>query len=409
MPGADTAPIEQLLRAAPDGDVGLREDGGRLSLIHRPGPEPRLLAATSGSTGPAKWFHRGQESWIASFHVNADHFGIGPARRVATLGGPGATLPLYGALEALHLGARLWMLHALRPDRQMRTLASERVDLLWATPVQLRQLSHAAARRALPPAPCLRDLLIGGAALDDATRTMARTLFPNAALHQFYGASETSFIALSGPDTPPGAVGAAYAGVEIVIRSPEGETLGPGREGVIWVRSPYLFGGYEGGDAAGNPDLRREDGYLSIGERGILDPATPGAAPVLRLTGRSGRVVQVNDRVLRLDMAESDLRRIPGVEEAAIVPLADARRGTVIEAHLLLAPEAGYRPWGALRACRAALGPRCGLRRAVLHRDWPRLASGKTDYAALAADSGGDTDAGGHADGARKMPGEARG
>lgn len=391
VPGAEAAPIEALLHASSQGTVGLHRSAGRLQATTVPGGPPRLVAATSGSTGTPKRFHRSQESWIRSFEIDAGLFGIGPGRRVATLGSPEATLPLYGALEALHLGARTWMLHALRPDRQVQALAAAGVQVLWATPVQIRQLAHAAARRALPPLPAMNDLLIGGAALDAATRAQAGALCPNARIHEFYGASETSFIALSGPRTPPGLLGAPYPGVEIAIRDAEGHDCPTGIDGFLWVASPYLFDGYEDGDARGNPDLRRRDGAICIGELGAWIPDPEGGAPLLRLTGREGRTVQIADRLMRLDSAEADLRTIPGVEEAALLARSDARRGAVLSAHLLAAPGRALDPAEAERACRALLGPRAGLRRVTVHDSWPRLASGKTDLGRLAAleDEGG--------------------
>ena len=87
-----------------------------------PGPQPMFETLTSGSTGAPRRIRRSQASWIASFVVNARLFGIGPGARVAVLGRLVQSLSLYGATEALHLGATAFLLDDLRPDRQRRAL-----------------------------------------------------------------------------------------------------------------------------------------------------------------------------------------------------------------------------------------------------------------------------------------------
>ena len=154
-------------------------------------------------------------------------FGIGPGVSVAVLGGLVQSLALYGALEGMHLGARVHLLGGLRPDRQAQALAARGVQVLYATPAQLRGLAGAL--------PDLRLVLVGGSKLDAGLRAGLAALAPGAELREFYGAAETSFITLADADTPEGSVGRAYPGVELDIR-----------QGEVWVKSPYLFNGYAG-------------------------------------------------------------------------------------------------------------------------------------------------------------------
>ena len=53
---------------------------------------------TSGSSGQPRHIRRTMDSWIASFAVNGQMFGIGPGRRVAVLGALEQSLALYGAV-----------------------------------------------------------------------------------------------------------------------------------------------------------------------------------------------------------------------------------------------------------------------------------------------------------------------
>lgn len=322
-----------------------------------PGPLPVFETLTGGSSGTPRRIRRAQASWIASFAVNAGLFGIGPGCRVAVLGRLVHSIALYGAVEALHLGAELHLLDELRPDRQRAALADRRIGLLYATPVQLRLLVEAGG-------PVLADLchiILGGSKLDPGLRAALGQMAPAAAPREFYGAAETSFITLSGPETPPDAVGAPYPGVALRVEA-----------GEIWVKSPYLFEGY----ASDPGSARWRDGWLSVGEAGRLE------AGQLYLAGRLGRMVKVADQAVYPEEIEGFLLSLPGVERAAVLPRADGLRGAHLVAVLLGDPgqEAAL-----LAALRRELGPLKAPKALIWRRDWPMLPSGKTDLAALQA------------------------
>jgi long-chain acyl-CoA synthetase len=235
--------------------------------------------------------------------VNAG-FGIGPGARVAVLGKLVHSLSLYGAVEGLHLGAEVHLLESLRPDRQRKTLVARRISHLYATPAQLRQLVEAKGA-----CPDLQLVLVGGSKLDPVLRAAVRAMAPNARVREFYGAAEASFITLADEDTPVGSVGRAYPGVEIAIEA-----------GEVWVKSPYLFIGY----ASDSGSARWRDGWLSVGEVGSLDNG------FLFLRGRAGRMVTVADQNVFPEEIEALIAAQTGIRRAAVLPVADARRGNVL-------------------------------------------------------------------------------
>jgi long-chain acyl-CoA synthetase len=312
---------------------------------------------TSGSSGTPRRIRRSQASWIASFVMNAERFGIGPGVRVAVPGRLTQSLALYGATEAVHLGAEAHLLDGLRPDRQAAALAGRNIDVLYAAPAQLRLLLEAQA----DPVASLRLILTGGSKLDPATRARLALRFPKASVREFYGAAETSFITLTDAQTPEDSVGRPYPGVEIALSGPAGAQE-------VWVRSPYLFSGYAG--AAGS--ARWRDGWLTVGEIGEMRDG------FLFLSGRAGRMMTVADQNVFPEEIEAFLLDQPGVTRAAVLPRADPLRGQVPEAVVM-----GGDPAALLAACRRQLGPLKTPRRVHLVADWPLLASGKTDLAAL--------------------------
>ncbi len=329
---------------------------GRAFRIGGVGPQPRGEAVfetlTSGSSGAPRRILRSMDSWIASFVVNAELFGIGPGVRVAVLGDLMHSLALYGALEGLHLGAEVVLLGGVRPDRQARALAA--VGVIYATPAQLRLLVesgwHASGL-----------ILVGGSKLDAGLRAA----LSGAELREFYGAAEASFITLAGPDAPADSVGVVYPGVEIDLRA-----------GQIWVRSPYLFQGYAGADAGG---AVWDQGWLSVGEMGRLE------GDYLYLSGRAGRMVTVADQNVFPEEIESFIAGLPGVARVAVLPRRDALRGAVMVA--VLQGDATSET-EILAACRGRLGALIAPRAVIWVEQWPVLASGKTDLVRLAREVG---------------------
>ncbi|KIQ70044.1 AMP-binding protein [Wenxinia marina] len=316
---------------------------------------PFLWCRTSGSGGAPKVVHRRPASWIASFEVNAQLFGLGPADVVAALGALGHSLTLYAAIEALHLGCGLALLGGRHGRAQARAAAELGVTVIYATPSQLSLLVDG------DPLPGVRLVLCGGGRLSPELRARLVERMPAAELRAFYGASETSFVTLTDDGTPEGAVGRPYPGVELSIDGGTGE---------VWVRSPYLFDGYEG---AGSALTRSRDGWVTVGEVGRLD-----ADGHLWLSGRRDRVVRVAERDVFLEDVEAALAGLTG-RPAAAVALPDAARGAVI-----VGVVTGPAESDAIReGCRAVLPPQAVPRRVRVVDALPLLPAGKTDLAAI--------------------------
>jgi len=360
--GSEVRPQPPLGPVLVDGAEGLAQAIGlaafRLGAMDQPAPVPTdppvFETLTSGSTGQPRRILRAQGSWVASFAVNAA-FGIGPGARVAVLGRLVHSLSLYGAVEGLHLGASVHLLDSLRPDRQRKALAEKGITHLYATPAQLRLLAQGQG-----PCPDLRLVLVGGSKLDPALRAAVRAMAPAALVREFYGAAEASFITLADEATPEASVGRPYPGVKVLV-DPGGE---------IWVKSPYLFIGYAG--SAGS--ARWRDGWLSVGEIGRMEGG------FLYLHGRAGRMVTVADQNVFPEEIEAFMQALPGITRAAVLPVRDGLRGTV-----LVAMVQGNRAaeGDILAALRRQLGALKAPKALIWLQDWPSLPSGKTDLRAL--------------------------
>jgi len=203
---------------------------------------PFYIGFTSGSTGMPKGFRRHHQSWTESLRVCLDTFGADAASCVMAPGRFSHSLFLFGMVLGLWSGAGVVVQERFSAPRLIETLRSGRTPCLVAVPSQLLLMLDLAARRKLPPIDGIRLILISGARwMRDRTEAL-QALFPKARIVEFYGASETSFMAWmdANASAPPQAVGKPFSNVEIDIRQPQ-PPLGTGQ---IFVRSPMLFTNY---------------------------------------------------------------------------------------------------------------------------------------------------------------------
>lgn len=337
-----------------------------------PSPDSAFYVGfTSGSTGLPKGYRRSHTSWINSFSASEVEFGLTSDDVVMAPGGLSASLHLYGVVHALHLGAQAVMMRQFHPRRALRLMAEHSVTTLYATPTQLQMLLEAGTE----PLLSLRKLMISGAKWRPETRAATARLFPNGAIAEFYGASETSFISVahSSENVPAGSVGRAVYGVKLRIRDRQGHDLPPGEIGTIWVGSTMLFQDYACG---GGDEIRREGGFMTVGDHGRLDESG-----FLYLHGREKRMLVTSGLNVYPEEVEAVLASLQGIEEAAVFGLPDELRGVELVAVLRGAfEEAEFRA-----SCRRRLPAAKIPRRLFTLDDWPRTASGKADLIALRA------------------------
>ena len=336
---------------------------------------PFYVGFTSGSTGLPKGFRRNQASWIASITGEASVFGLTSADTVLAPGALVHSLFLYAVMRGVYAGAKVVFGPRFSARAALQLIEHEEVRLLYAVPTQLLMLIETAERVGQGPFGCVRHVLSSGAKWPATETPRLKRLFPKAAFTEFYGASELSFVAVAGEDAPPTAVGRPFPGVEVTIRDASGRRLPTGRSGRVFVRSSLCFLGYATGD---QPALTRLGEAISVGDIGFLD-----AEGFLHLVGRADRMIVSSGRNIHPEEIEAVLHRHPGVAEAAVIGVADAMRGTRLQA--VIKPAGPPLPAAELMAFARAHLPVSKIpRHYAMLADWPRTASGKTDFAGVA-------------------------
>jgi len=365
-PAAVRATVREQINHLPTGPLELQSTS------------PFYLGFTSGSTGMPKGFRRHHRSWTESFRACVNTFGPDAAKGILSPGRSSHSLFLFGMLLGIWTGAGVVIQEQFSASRAMDTLRQGHTPCLIAVPSQLILMIESAVRHAIAPIEATRLIMISGARWARHRTAELRALFPQARIIEFYGASETSFIAWMEADAsaPLEVVGRPFGNVEIHIR----DAPAPDSPGLIFVRSPMLFMDYMGNEADTTAAIRDGD-WLSVRDMGNLD--TQGR---LCLAGRQNRMITTQGKNLFPEELESVLTAHPGIAKASVQGLADAMRGTKVVAVVQL--DSAYAD--ELHAAELSAWSREKLeaykapKRYFVCDDWPLTASGKTDHVALA-------------------------
>jgi len=325
---------------------------------------------TGGTSGKPKRIRRTAESWLASIRVIFEKY-TNSAECYGILGDLGHSLAFYAAVEAQIIGNRCVSVVGRSPKEQAQQFADAGVDVIYATPTQMRLLSK--SHRVLEN---VQVVFIGGGRLDPETRAQVQSLAPNAKIWQFYGAAEASFITLAEPHHDAASVGIAFPGVEIDIRNIDSEGIGD-----VWVKSPYVFLGYVQGHA---PDTYWQDDWLTIGELGKMDDAGQ-----LFLSGRKSRVFTVADKTIYPEDIEQYLNAQTEVISSAVLSVDDPLRGARIYVALCSDQTDSDHMQRILDDLKER-GVMIDRWRIYGSDDWPMLMSGKTNYQNLRATASED-------------------
>ena len=336
------------------------------------------IGYTSGSSGTPKGYRRHHRSWTESFRICLQTFGADAGSRILAPGRDSHSLFLFAMLLGLWTGGGVEVQEHFSASAALDILRSGRTPCLVAVPSQLLMMLEAARHQNAGPIAAVRLILVSGSRWMRNRTAELRTLFPAARIIEFYGASETSFIAWmdTAEQESPSVVGRPFANVDLRIEEPDPID----GAGLIYVRSPMLFMDYVGGTEDATAAIRDGD-WLSVRDLGSLD-----AHGRLCLAGRQNRMLVTLGKNLFPEEVEAVLERHPSIAAASVHGLADPLRGLQLVAILRWAPDcADARPNAlALKTwCRQHLEAFKTPRKFLSSKDWCLTASGKTDHRAL--------------------------
>lgn len=238
----------------------------------------------------------------------------------------------------------------LHPRSWLVDMKRYHVTVLYLVPVKLKLLLQL-VKEILP---AVRTVLAGSQLLEPGTARALHTYFPQSQIILYYGASEVDYVTWLTYEEllqHPMSVGRPCPGVGVTIQ-----------DGLIMIDTPYHVEGLS------QPCTLQDRGYFD-------------ADGYLIFQGRQGQVVNKGGLTISCVRVEQAVQQIPGVLDAAVVPLKDTARGETLGAVVVL--EQGVTPQAVRKALRNTLLP------GELPGRWAAVAAlplngvGKVDYAAL--------------------------
>ena len=333
------------------------------------------ISFTSGTTGrPKAIVHTHGARWIANLLQRASF---------AYMPGPGSRVLLMtpfthgaGLLAAAFLdhGAAVALLDGVDLPVVERLLQGGAIDHVFAPPTVLAKLASAFPDRHFPG---IRIVFCGAAPLTPTLYAKARALF-GPVVRVTYGKSEVVNPIAALPPTSCDdyytaengdggfCVGWPGTGVEIAIRSEDGDALGTGAVGEVHLRAQHMLAGLiDGAGFHATP----EGGWHATGDLGRID-----ARGRLHLVGRTADVIKSGGYKIHPEEIEAVLAGNAGDVAVVVTTLPSEYWGEIIIAVAEAAP-AGWRERAALAA--EALSGFKRPRAYVVLADLPRNAQGK--------------------------------
>ena len=345
----DTAHAEQVEKAALEG-VSLFHVGDDAAAVAASRPLEEMLASSSDSPPPA--FTRDRGSAKIVIHTSGTTGTPKGAQRNASAAGMGALANLldvvpyrrddivYCPAPLFHsfglasfvlsaaLGATMVLPEKFDPEDSLRLIQEHRATAASFVPVMIKRiLALPEEARARYDLSSLRVVMASGSAMSPGLRDAAMDLFGEV-LYDLYGSTEIGWVTIATPQAMrerPTTVGQPVRGIELAVFSPDDEKLGPNEVGELYIKSDILFEGYTSGDSK---DER--DGYMSIGDVGRID-----GDGYLFIEGRADDMVIVGGENVYPIEIEAAIEAIDGVDEAAVVGVADEEYGEVLAAFVV--------------------------------------------------------------------------
>ncbi|MFJ5956212.1 class I adenylate-forming enzyme family protein [Paenarthrobacter sp. NPDC092416] len=316
-----------------------------------------LVGLTSGTTSVPKAFTRSRRSWQVSFEASIEFFGLCQHDRTLAPGPLAASLNLYALSECLYAGASFHTLEKFDVGDAHAAISHDGITRLVLAPTMLRLLSERGLAGDVD-ASGITSIICAGSKLDARTLEAARRWAPNAAIFEYYGASELSFVsgtrlAAGEPlDVGGTGIGQPFPGVELRILDDAGNALADGEHGNISIRSGMVSDGYLWGDDG--QAFRCLDGWYTVGDQGYLNDGT------LHILGRRSDMIITSGKNVYPHEVELALASVPGISAAVAAGIPDDIRGQKVIAGVVPA-------YGAVTATQL----RTGLDGLLARDKWP--------------------------------------
>jgi fatty-acyl-CoA synthase len=309
----------------------LLEDLASSGQTHDPSPpseKGRVVILTSGTTGTPKGASRKQPDTIEPAAALFSKIPL-KARENTMIAAP--LFHTWGFAHftlGLALSSTLVLRRKFQPEDVLSDIAQHACTALIVVPVMLQrtlELGEDVIRKY--DTSSLRVIAASGSALPGELAVKVMDAFGDV-LYNLYGSTEVAWATIATPKDlreAPGTAGKPPRGTVVKLFNEDGEEVGEGETGRIFVGNEMLFEGYTGG---GNKDLI--DGLMSSGDVGHFDEGGR-----LFIDGRDDEMIVSGGENVFPREVEDLLHDHADIDEAAVIGVDDEKFGQRLAAFVV--------------------------------------------------------------------------
>ncbi|WP_088006051.1 class I adenylate-forming enzyme family protein [Indiicoccus explosivorum] len=276
-------------------------------------------------------------------------------------------------LHILYAGGTAYSMKRYQNEEYIRTVVSHDIDFLFNVPTIFIMMSTSEEFKNHSFS-FVKKVAFGGSPIYQQTFAMLAEAFPNAELHNAYGATETTspatLMPVSYPASKVTSVGRPVHGAAIKIMDAEGNECSPGEIGELYIKGPMVIKEYWENPEANEKNFT--DGFWHSGDLGMMDEEQ-----YIYIRDRKKDMInRAGEKIFSIEV-EDVLKEHPDVVEAAVVGEPDPVFGETVKA-FVVGPNLTEESLPALTEhCRKSLAKYKVPGKIEILESLPRNASGK--------------------------------
>jgi len=361
----------------PDGTIGydqmLQQGVDKPPPVDIVGDDKAFLIYTAGTTGKPKGVMLTHNSslwncvnWYEAGVYRPDDRSLQvlPIYHVAALG---------SVLTYIYIGGTCYLKKHFDPEDVMETIQREKITRWMAAPTVFNMILQ------LPDVDTydtssLTLLGSGAAIIPGDTRSGILKVFPNARFFDTYGMTEASggvtTLSPQHATSKAGSVGRAYITEELRVVDEDDQDMEPGETGEIIFRGNNLMKGYYKDPEMTSKVLR--GGWMHTGDLGYLDEDG-----FVYISGRAEDLIITGGENVYPKEVEEWLYAHPGISEAAVIGVEDAKWGEAIQAVIVPQPGVTLSEEEIISFCRQKIARYKCPKSVTILKELPKNAAGK--------------------------------
>lgn len=359
----DLGALSELTGAASDAEPGV--DVSENDVFY--------LGYTSGTTGFPKGAIVTHRNRSIAYRYWAIEYGFGPRDHYLQSGPFHHSVQVGFTLAQLSLAGRVTVLPRFDAHEAMRAIREGSVNWSFMVPYMYNAiLALPVSERRAEDVASLRFLISAASPLPTSVKERLIEAFPQAGLHEFYGATEAGVVTNLRPEDQRRkvrCVGRPILDMEVQIVDERLHPVQQGEVGLLYMKGPTLFGGYY--EAPEQTALAFRDGWCTLG-----DLARQDEEGYLYIVDRAKDVIKSGGVNIFPAEIEEALAHHSQVFEAAVIGIPDAKWGEAV--HAVVVPKNGQPTTEELLDfCRARLSGYKLPKSIEFRSDLPRNPGGK--------------------------------